>query len=149
MRIFSLFTTDTRYSVPTLTLIVAAEEAAAISRAAEILAASAFHAAVEVCEGDQVVYREFKSREATPRRTDRQERPGQDDVSAPVEAISNTAPPNTPGIWKRRRSVTMPTRALSNGISAARLVAARLTAAMRGKSSLSNFGDRQSPSGRS
>lgn len=61
MRSFSLFTTDSRYSVPTLTLVDAADEAEAIARARQTLAASAFHVAVELCEGDERIFQEFKS----------------------------------------------------------------------------------------
>jgi len=60
MRSFSLFTTDSRYSVPTLTLVEAQDEAAAIVRAKEALAASSFHTAVELREGDRPIYQEFK-----------------------------------------------------------------------------------------
>jgi hypothetical protein len=60
MRSFSLFTTDSRYSVPTLTLVDALDAAAAIVRAKEALTVSAFHIAVELREGDEPIYREFK-----------------------------------------------------------------------------------------
>jgi hypothetical protein len=60
MRSFSLFTTDSRYSVPTLTLVQAEDEAAAIVRAKAVLAASSFHTAVELREGDHPIYQEFK-----------------------------------------------------------------------------------------
>ena len=52
MRTFSLFTTDTRYRVPTLTLIAAEDEARAVALAYDNLAQSEFHTAVEVREGD-------------------------------------------------------------------------------------------------
>lgn len=60
MRSFSLFTTDSRYTVPTLTLVVAQDEAAAIARARLALAVSAFHTAVELREGERRIYQEFK-----------------------------------------------------------------------------------------
>jgi hypothetical protein len=60
MRSFSLFTTDSRYRVPTLTLIEAREDDEAIARARQALAASAFHTAVELREGDNRIYQEFK-----------------------------------------------------------------------------------------
>jgi hypothetical protein len=60
MRSFSLFTTDSRYSVPTLTLVEAVDEAGAIARAREALTVSSFHIAVELLEGDDRIYQEFK-----------------------------------------------------------------------------------------
>jgi hypothetical protein len=60
MRSFSLFTTDARYRVPTLTLIQALEEGEAIARARQVLTASAFHTAIELREGDTRIYQEFK-----------------------------------------------------------------------------------------
>jgi hypothetical protein len=60
MRSFSLFTTDSRYSVPTLTLVEALDEAGAIERAREALRISSFHTAVELREGDERIYEEFK-----------------------------------------------------------------------------------------
>jgi hypothetical protein len=60
LRLFSLLTTDRRYSVPILTLLLTEDPAAAIARAAEALAASAFHVAVEVREGDELIYRAVK-----------------------------------------------------------------------------------------
>jgi hypothetical protein len=61
VRTFSLFTTDTRYSVPTLTLVVADDEARAIVLANSASAQSAFHTAVEVREGGRAIYQEIKS----------------------------------------------------------------------------------------
>jgi hypothetical protein len=60
MRSFSLFTTDSRYTVPTLTLIEAVDADDAIARAKDALAASAFHVAVELREDDERIYQEFK-----------------------------------------------------------------------------------------
>ena len=60
MRSYSLFTTDSRYTVPTLTLVQTLDEAAAIDRARQILAASPFHTAVELCEDETRVFQEFK-----------------------------------------------------------------------------------------
>ena len=53
MRTFSLFTSDTRCKVPTLTFIVAEDEARAIILAQDNLAESEFHIAVELREGDR------------------------------------------------------------------------------------------------
>lgn len=61
MRTFSLFISDTRYRVPTLTLVDAEDEFRAIGLANERLDASAFHTAVEVREGDQCLYRKTAS----------------------------------------------------------------------------------------
>jgi hypothetical protein len=60
MRTFSLFTTDTRYNVPTFMLILAEDEARAIAMAADRLAESEFHTAVELLEDDRPVYQEVK-----------------------------------------------------------------------------------------
>jgi hypothetical protein len=60
MRSFSLFTTDSRYTVPTLTLVEAPDKAAAIARAREALTVSSYHIAVELREGDERIYEEFK-----------------------------------------------------------------------------------------
>jgi hypothetical protein len=60
VRTFSLFITDTRHSLPVLSFVVAQDEASAISRATELLAASAFHTAIELREGDKPIYRKFK-----------------------------------------------------------------------------------------
>lgn len=60
IRVFSLFTTDTRYSVPTLTLVLAPDGRAAIARASACLAESAFHTAIEVREGNRIIHQECK-----------------------------------------------------------------------------------------
>ena len=67
MRAFSLFTTDTRYSVPTLTFVVAEDERGAIELARNRLAESKFHTAVEVREDDRLVCQLLR-REARPSR---------------------------------------------------------------------------------
>lgn len=60
VRLFSLLTTDRRYSVPILTLVLTEDRAGAIARGAEALAMSEFHVAVEVREGDDLIYRAVK-----------------------------------------------------------------------------------------
>lgn len=65
MRTFSLFTTDTRYSVPTLTLVLAEDDARATVLARNNLAESQFHIAVEVREGDRQVC-QLRRQEARP-----------------------------------------------------------------------------------
>lgn len=60
LRTFSVLTTDTRYRVPGLTLIVAEDEARAIRMAASTLDASDYHVAVEVREGKGRIYRASK-----------------------------------------------------------------------------------------
>ena len=67
MRAFSLFTTDTRYSVPTLTFVVVDDERRAIELARNMLAESKFHTAVELREDDRLVCQLLK-REAGPSR---------------------------------------------------------------------------------
>ena len=56
MRTFILFTFDSRYSVPTLTLLATEDEAQAIARAREEIAQSEFHRSVEIREGDRRIY---------------------------------------------------------------------------------------------
>lgn len=63
-RVFSLYVADTRYSVPTLTMVVAENEAQVRSLAHIELLASPNHLAVEVREHDAVVFAE--TREASP-----------------------------------------------------------------------------------
>jgi hypothetical protein len=65
MRTFSLFTTDTRYRVPTLSLILAENEARATVLARDNLALSVFHTAVELREGDRRVC-QFRKAEVRP-----------------------------------------------------------------------------------
>ena len=60
MRTFSLFTTDSRYSVPTLTLIEADDEKHAIAQALANLEKSIFHRAVELREGSVSIYQKLK-----------------------------------------------------------------------------------------
>jgi hypothetical protein len=64
MRTFSLLTNDTRYRVPTLTLILAEDEARAIALAYDNLSRSEFHTAVEIQEGDNRLYRVTRDRAA-------------------------------------------------------------------------------------
>ena len=66
MRTFSLFTTDTRYTVPTLTLILAEDEARAITLAQGNLAESEFHTHVELREGDRCVCKLLKAKVPPP-----------------------------------------------------------------------------------
>jgi hypothetical protein len=66
LRTFSVLTTDTRYRVPALTLVVAENEASAIRMAASSLDASDYHVAVEVREGKGRIYRASKSIKAKP-----------------------------------------------------------------------------------
>ena len=56
MRTFTVFAIDSRYSVPTLTLLATEDEAMAIAVARDELAQSEFHTAVEVREGDKRIY---------------------------------------------------------------------------------------------
>jgi hypothetical protein len=55
MGTYSLFTTDTRYSVPTLTLLIVEDATRAIALARNRLAESEFHTAVEVRDGEKRV----------------------------------------------------------------------------------------------
>ena len=57
MRTFTLFTTDSRYRVPTLTLLATEDETEAIALAREEIGQSEFHLSVEVREGDKCIYR--------------------------------------------------------------------------------------------
>ena len=61
MRTYSLYTTDTRYKAPTLTLLTAEDEASAIAMANDSLAGSEFHTAVELRDGEKRIYQRFKS----------------------------------------------------------------------------------------
>ena len=63
MRTFSLFTTDSRYSVPTLTLVIVEDEQQAIERAEANLRESNFHRAVELRDGGRSVYRRSRAEE--------------------------------------------------------------------------------------
>lgn len=63
MRTFSLFTTDTRYSVPTLTLLVVDSERQAIERAKATLGESEFHRAVELRDDERRIYQEIRLEE--------------------------------------------------------------------------------------
>ena len=67
MRTFSFFTTDTRYRVPTLTLVVAENEARAIALAYDNLTRSEFHTAVEIREGDSHLCRVLRDRATADR----------------------------------------------------------------------------------
>ena len=60
MRTFTLFTTDPRYNVPTLTLVVVEDEHRAIELAKVKLAQSDFHLAVELYDGARPIYRTAK-----------------------------------------------------------------------------------------
>ena len=60
MRTFTLFTVDSRYSVPTLTLLATEDEAEAIALARDDLARSELHISVEVREGDKRIYHAVK-----------------------------------------------------------------------------------------
>jgi hypothetical protein len=66
MRTFSLFTTDSRYSVPTLTLVIAEDERQAIERAEANLRESNFHRAVELRDDERPVYRRSRAEERSP-----------------------------------------------------------------------------------
>lgn len=57
MRTFSLFTTDTRYRVPTFTLLVVEDKERAIERAKAQLSASDLHSAVELHDQGRPIYR--------------------------------------------------------------------------------------------
>jgi hypothetical protein len=61
MRTFSLFTVDTRYSLPVLTLILAEGEHRAIELAKANLGESAYHQAVELRDGKRAIYQKLKS----------------------------------------------------------------------------------------
>jgi hypothetical protein len=63
MRAFSLLTTDTRYSVPTLTLVIAEDERQAIERAEANLRESNFHQAVELRDDRRSIYRRSRTDE--------------------------------------------------------------------------------------
>lgn len=60
MRTFSLFTTDIRYGVPTLTLVEAEEERQAIAQALANLRRSPFHRAVELRDGSVSIFQKLK-----------------------------------------------------------------------------------------
>jgi hypothetical protein len=60
MRIFTLFTTDTRLSLPTLTLLDAEDDVHAIELAEHNLAQSHYHRAVELREGNRAIYESVK-----------------------------------------------------------------------------------------
>ena len=60
MRTFSLFTTDTRYTVPTLTLLIVDDEQGAINEARATLNQSEFHRAVEVWDGQRTIFRRLR-----------------------------------------------------------------------------------------
>ena len=60
MRTFSLFTTDTRYSVPTLTFVVADDEQRAIALARANLNQCEFHRAVELRDGERSIFQKLK-----------------------------------------------------------------------------------------
>jgi len=57
MRTFSLFIEDRRYAAPTLQFVFADDEDAAREAAERVLAASADHLAIEVCEGGRALFR--------------------------------------------------------------------------------------------
>ncbi len=61
LRTFSLFTTDRRYSVPTLQFLLAQDEARAQDLARRQLLASEDHLAVEVHENGQPLFREARA----------------------------------------------------------------------------------------
>jgi methylase of polypeptide subunit release factors len=65
MRTFSLFTTDTRYSVPTLSIVVVDDEQRAIALARANLDQSNFHRAVELRDGDRPIFQRLKVADAT------------------------------------------------------------------------------------
>jgi hypothetical protein len=60
LRTFSLFTTDRRYSVPTLDFLVARDEVRARELARNQLLASEHHLAVEVHENGRPLFREAR-----------------------------------------------------------------------------------------
>jgi hypothetical protein len=60
MRTFSLFTTDTRYSLPTVTLVLTEDAERAIALAEANLAQSRYHRAVELREGSRAIYQSLK-----------------------------------------------------------------------------------------
>ena len=57
MDAYSLITVDSRYTVPTVILIMARSEAHAREQALERLCESDFHNAVEVCAADLVLWK--------------------------------------------------------------------------------------------
>ncbi|MDB5480055.1 MAG: hypothetical protein JWO83_1108 [Caulobacteraceae bacterium] len=61
MRTFSLFITDTRYSVPTLALITVEDEQCAIELAKADLGRSEFHLAVELHDGKRAIFKKAKT----------------------------------------------------------------------------------------
>lgn len=63
MRAYSLFTIDTRYSVPTLSLLIVEEEECAIELANAKLFESAFHTAVELHDDTRLIYRKTKAKD--------------------------------------------------------------------------------------
>lgn len=64
MRTFTFLMTDTRYSVPTLSLYEAPDEAAAREQARRDLAANPNHQMCEVREDDRIVFVERRSFQA-------------------------------------------------------------------------------------
>ena len=68
MRAFSLFTTDTRYRVPTLALITVETEQHAINLATANLGESEFHLAVELRDGKRPIFTKAKTVEPPPAR---------------------------------------------------------------------------------
>jgi hypothetical protein len=62
MRTFSLFTTDTRYSVPTFALITVEDEQRAIELASADLGRSEFHLAVELHDGKRAIFKKAKTK---------------------------------------------------------------------------------------
>ncbi|MDB5482193.1 MAG: hypothetical protein JWO83_3246 [Caulobacteraceae bacterium] len=60
MQTFSLFTTDTRYSLPILTYVVADGEQRAIELAKANLDQSEFHRSVELRDGSRAIYQRLK-----------------------------------------------------------------------------------------
>ncbi|HEY8615999.1 hypothetical protein [Phenylobacterium sp.] len=60
MPVFTCLITDSRYSVPTLSLLITAAEAQAQALARDELQASPFHRAYELLAGDRLVAAEAK-----------------------------------------------------------------------------------------
>ena len=60
MRTFSLFTIDTRYTVPTLTLLTVENEQRAIEQAQANLDQSEFHRAVELRDSEHMIFQRLK-----------------------------------------------------------------------------------------
>ena len=56
MRTYNIFVTDTRYSLPVLTIIIVNDEQRAIALADSTLIQSNFHLAVELYEGRREIY---------------------------------------------------------------------------------------------